>query len=876
MRIIRCLVAVAIVLLFVLTSAYMGVGPLDSIEAGEPSGQETAQNSELPAAVSRSRSGLLALYDFASASGPVVKDRSGVGEPLDLRITNAGAVRRREGSLEVVGETLIRSESPAGKISNAVRRTGEITIEAWLRPAKINQSGPARIVTLSKSANERSFTLGQDKDRFEVRFRTTKTNANGIPALNSAAKSLSPRLMHVVYARDRSGQTRIYVDGRQSGKLAVSGATSIWNNSLQLALANEISNDRPWLGTFHLVAIYGRDLSAAEVEQNFRAGASAGAAASLAQNSEARLFDTHIAPLLTRHCLKCHDATTKEGGLDLARKTTALAGGESGKAIVPGKAAESLLWELVESNDMPKDEPPLSDREKKQLRQWLDAGADWPTEFIDPALYAHEARPAGIWLQRLTLSEYIATVRGAVGVDISKEAADLLPPDLRADGFANTAYNLNVDLKRVEAYSRLAELIVSRMDVAAFAGKFSRSRKLTDDSMRGLIDAMGKWVLRGPLEEHEVTSYRGISTSVASAGGGFNEAVGFILEAMLQSPRFIYRVENQRGDGSAWPVGQYELASRMSYILWGAPPDAELMRAADAGELGDPGRARQQVERMLQDPRAIDRSLQFVDEWLNLARLNHLQPNRERFPKWEPELAADMRAETLAFFREIAWQENRPLADLFNAQFTFATPRLARHYGLKPQGKGLTRYDLSKVPFRGGLLTQGSVLTVGGDDASMVTRGLFVLKDLLRGVVGDPPPGLDVTPVPTRAGLSQRVIAEMRITNKSCGGCHAKFEPLAFGLERFDGTGAYHEIDEHGNRLRDDGNILFPRRRQTGRLSIVGPTHEPVGRQRPRQRDRHLEAHAVFPSADRWSPPTRQSSARFTKPRKRPTERTSA
>jgi hypothetical protein len=176
-----------------------------------------------------------------------------------------------------------------------------------------------------------------------------------------------------------------------------------------------------------------------------------------------------------------------------------------------------------------------------------------------------------------------------------------------------------------------------------------------------------------------------------------------------------------------------------------------------------------------------------------------------------------MRKETLAFFKDVVWKQKRPLSDLFNAQVTYATPRLAEHYGLKTNGdaskangKGFSRYDLSSVSGRGGLLTQGSVLTVGGDDASMVTRGLFVFHDLLRGTVKDPPPGLDTTPVPTKPGLSQRLIAEKRISNVSCGGCHSKFEPLAFGLEKFDGVGAYRDTDEHGNTLRDDGEILFP------------------------------------------------------------------
>ena len=402
-------------------------------------------------------------------------------------------------------------------------------------------------------------------------------------------------------------------------------------------------------------------------------------------------------------------------------------------------------------------------------------------------------------------------MRSAVGVDISKEAREILPPDLRADGFTNTAYNLSVDLEHVEAYSRLAEIIVDRMDVMKFVGRFTNSRSLsTDDTMRDDVGKVGKWIFRGPLQEREITNYSGIATMVAAAGGNFEEAMSYTIEAMLQSPRFVYRVEQQTGDGTAWPVGQHELASRISYTIWGAPPDEALLRAADAGELHDRKKVAEHVQRMLNDPRAIERSKLFIQEWLALNRLANMRPNEDKFPQWNAELARDMRDETLAYFEDIAWKEQRPLIDLLNAKFTYATPELARHYGLKPQGKGLTRYDLSNVPSRGGLLTQGSVLTIGGDEASMVARGLFVMHELLRGVVKDPPPCVDTTPPPTQEGLTQRGISEQRIANANCAGCHIKFEPLAFGLEKFDGIGAYHEADKHGNKLRDDGEILFP------------------------------------------------------------------
>ena len=429
-------------------------------------------------------------------------------------------------------------------------------------------------------------------------------------------------------------------------------------------------------------------------------------------------------------------------------------------------------------------------------------------DYVDAATYVHDSHGPENWVRRLTIPEYVATVKAVTGVEIGAEARKLLPPDMRADGFSNTSYNLKVDFKHVEAFAKLAEIIVKRMDVQAFAKRFHNKLTL-DKQTRALIEEMGKWVLRGPLEEREVLLYRGITTTMAAAGANFDQAVGSALEAMLQSPRFIYRIEDQRGDG---PVDGYEFAVRMSYLLWGAPPGEELYRAAEKGDLSDKDKIEVQIRRMLGDPRAIEQSQRFLYDWLDLGRLDNLNPARSLYPNWNPGLGADMRAESLAFFKEVVWTRKRPLSELLNAQVTFLTPRLAKHYGMFPQGENFTRYDLTNVPGRGGLLTHGSVLTVGGDQASMVTRGLFVLHELLRGVVRDPPPCVDTTPVPSKPGLTQRGISMDRLAKASCSGCHVKFEPLAFGLEKFDGLGSFSQADKHGNRLREDGKVLFPGR----------------------------------------------------------------
>ncbi len=781
-----------------------------------PSASAAEATDAQSSAPSRVRKGLLSYYDFQSLDGAVVRDLAGYDPPLDLRISDLSAVRQSDRGLEVLSKTLIRTDGPATRLNDALRKSNALSVEVWIHPASIKQTGPARLVTLSRNSNERNFTLGQDGDKVEARLRTTGTTTNGMPAVASKGKAVGNNRLHVVYTRDRSGRARIYLDGRLNVEQSVGGATSNWDRNFQLALANELSQDRPWLGTYRLVAIYGRELTSDEVTQNFRAGplAQHDTEAALSQSHpNIKLFETRIAPLLSKHCLECHDSATKKGRLDLSRKTAALAGGEGGPALVAGQADQSPLWQRVASDEMPSDRDPLSPEEKDLLRKWLDAGADWSLEMIDPAIYAHGGAARNVFVQRLTVPEYIASVRVTLGVDIAKEAREILPRDLRADGFSNTAYNLNVDLAHVEAYSRLAEMIVDRVDIKQLATRYTKSRELSDENLTKIITPLGLLLLRGPLSNEEVQVYCGISTSVAGTGGGFDEALRFILEAMLQAPRFIYRIEGQRGDGTPRPLDPYELASRMSFILWGGPPDAELLKAAEQGKLDRAGVAAQ-VQRMLADQRAVERSRQFISEWLDLDRMDSLRPSSERFPQWDARLATDMRDETVAFFEEIIWKQQRPLAELLNAQVTFATPRLAKHYGLPIQGNAtddtVVRYDLKAVPSRGGLLTHGSVLTVGGDDASMVTRGLFVMHELLRGVVRDPPPCVDTTPIPTQPGRTQRAIAELRLANSSCTGCHAKFEPLAFALEKLDGVGAHHDLDEHGNKLREDGNILFP------------------------------------------------------------------
>jgi hypothetical protein len=222
--------------------------------------------------------GLQVLYTFEEGSGTTVQDVSGVGVPLDLEVSDGAAVGWVSGGLVIHSSTVVASAGAATKVIDGARASNELTLEAWVQPGDTSQDGPARIVTLSQGPYSRNFTLGQGlwgsqpSDLYDVRVRTTATDNNGTPSLTTPAGLLTTELTHVVYTRGASGVARIYVDGVERVSGAVGGDFSNWDESFRLALGNELTGDRPWLGELHLVAIYDRALSQAEVSQNFEAG----------------------------------------------------------------------------------------------------------------------------------------------------------------------------------------------------------------------------------------------------------------------------------------------------------------------------------------------------------------------------------------------------------------------------------------------------------------------------------------------------------------------------------------------------------------------------------------------------------------------------
>ena len=227
----------------------------------------------------RVTSGLQSLYTFDEGSGSVVRDTAGVGPAEDLTIDAPNRVTWRPGALTVNSAVLIASSGAPTSLIDALRGSNQISLEAWIVPANVTQDGPARILTISGDIYNRDFTLGQGQygtlpaDVYITRLRTTRTDVNGEPSLISPRGTATTALTHLVYVRDAGGTARTYINGQQVSTRSTSGDFSNWTQTFRLALANELSGDRPWLGEFHLVAIYNRALTAAEVQQNFAVGA---------------------------------------------------------------------------------------------------------------------------------------------------------------------------------------------------------------------------------------------------------------------------------------------------------------------------------------------------------------------------------------------------------------------------------------------------------------------------------------------------------------------------------------------------------------------------------------------------------------------------
>jgi mono/diheme cytochrome c family protein len=322
----------------------------------------------------------------------------------------------------------------------------------------------------------------------------------------------------------------------------------------------------------------------------------------------------------------------------------------------------------------------------------------------------------------------------------------------------------------------------------------------TPDCARKIVSDFGSRAFRRPLTPQEVTRYTQLIAQVRGQGDSFEEAVCIAVQGMLVSPHFLFRIERDPAatqDAAGHLISQYELASRLSYFLWSTLPDETLRQCAAQQTLRQPAVLKAQIQRMLKDPRSNALAENFEGQWLQIRALESAKPDRGRFPDFDDYLRMSMRQETQMFFENVI-REDRSIVDLLVGKYTFLNERLAGFYGIPGvEGPAFRRVELVDSP-RGGILTQASVLTVTSypNRTSPVLRGKWILENILNAPPPAPPPGipaLDVSNVGTEASLRQQLEAHRK--NPTCASCHARMDPLGFGLENFDAVGAWRAGD---------------------------------------------------------------------------------
>jgi uncharacterized protein DUF1592/uncharacterized protein DUF1588/uncharacterized protein DUF1587/uncharacterized protein DUF1585/uncharacterized protein DUF1595 len=286
--------------------------------------------------------------------------------------------------------------------------------------------------------------------------------------------------------------------------------------------------------------------------------------------------------------------------------------------------------------------------------------------------------------------------------------------------------------------------------------------------------------------------------------GGFEAGVRLAVQAILASPRFLFRLEQQTptvlkaSNGTSngtYRISDQDLASRLSFFLWGTLPDAELMKAASQGLLKTPAMLEKQVRRMLTDPRSEALSTRFAGQWLRLQDLEKIHPDYLLYPQYDDTLAQAMLRETELFFDSIV-RDDRNVLDLLTADYTFVNGRLATHYGI-PNVTGNAFQRVQLPAYRRGLLGQGSILTLTSvaDRTSPVQRGKWVMEVLLGTPPPPPPPNVpaldDTSAVSNGHQLSTRERMEEHRKNPACASCHRVIDPLGLALDNFDVTGAW-------------------------------------------------------------------------------------
>ncbi|MDB5295509.1 MAG: hypothetical protein JWO31_1492 [Phycisphaerales bacterium] len=535
-------------------------------------------------------------------------------------------------------------------------------------------------------------------------------------------------------------------------------------------------------------------------------------APTFATHARGQAFEKDAKPFLAAYCADCHKPGKAKGDLDLSKFQA------EPKGPGAGKVWESVT-ERVRAGEMPpakSKQPGIGERDrmlaslKPLMKEELDCGkvaSDATMKFY----------PGHVMSRRLNRTEYANTVRDLLG-GLDTGAGDDLPTDgAGGEGFDNNGDALFTSAIHVEQYvdaagRALAPVFGGAADDAggkplppervaaarkAVVVAAPDDRTLPREAARLVVAEFARRAFRRPPEPPEVERYLTLFDKASARGDGYEPALKLALQAVLVSPNFLFLVEPEPEQDGVYELGDFPLASRLSYFLWATMPDEELYQLAAAGKLRTDDALRSQVRRMLKDPKARGMADSFAVQWLGLRPLGTTaKPDPTLYPEFTDAIAAAMREEAVRLFDYVV-REDRPLTDLLDADYTFVNDDLAHFYGLPPvAGKDLQKVALPDRT-RGGILGLGAVhvTTSYARRTSPVLRGKWVLGDVLGTRVPPPPPNVPELPADGKSaeGLSLRAQLELHRKNPDCAGCHSRMDPLGFGLENFDAIGRWRD-----------------------------------------------------------------------------------
>ncbi|MEZ4269280.1 MAG: DUF1592 domain-containing protein [Myxococcota bacterium] len=416
-------------------------------------------------------------------------------------------------------------------------------------------------------------------------------------------------------------------------------------------------------------------------------------------------------------------------------------------------------------------------------------------------------------MQRLTRAQYTRAVHDVLGAHIV--VPQTLEPDTTSEGSRAVGSGLaTISPRGAEQYEAAAFQIASQAlsadKRAALAGCAPAAAGARDDACaRAALGPVVKRLWRRPVAATELDELVAISGTAADTLGDFWEGLQFGLATALQAPAFLFRIEN--GEADPEHPGQlrrtdWELASRLSFLLWDATPDDALLAAAEAGELTTSDGLEREAMRLMASPRLRDGLRAFAEDWLELHDIAEMQKDPTLFLHLSPELVAAAKEETLLGFEHMVLELDGDFRDLFTTRETFLDRTLAALYDVPAPGpEGMTLTTLPETSTRRGLLGQASFLALRSHptSSSATLRGKFIRERFLCGEVPIPPVNLSTgLPPVTEDALTRRQRSEAHNSEPGCNGCHIMMDPMGLGLERFDGLGRM--------RWTENGAIIDP------------------------------------------------------------------